>query len=267
VIGIDRDADAIEAAGHKLREFGSRFRAVKGNFSEIGSLVGELNPGGAEAFLYDLGVSSFQLDSTQRGFSYREGVPLDMRMDRSQALDAATVVNSYAESRLIEILFAYGEERFSRRIAGAIVARREKRPFNDAGDLAETVKAAIPAATRRTGPHPARRAFQALRIEVNGELEALSRSLGDAVEMTKPSGRIGVISYHSLEDRIAKNVFREGSVGCVCPVDLAVCLCGRQAELRPLTRKPVRASPEEVAANRRAESARLRTAEKLGKAA
>lgn len=263
VIGIDRDAEAIDEARRRLAPFGSRFVAVQANFTEVGRVVGEHAGGAVAAFLYDLGVSSFQLDRPHRGFQYRRGAPIDMRMDALSGQTAADVVNTYPEKELADIIFRYGEDRYARRIARAIVRRREKQPFADAGDLAEVVRAAIPAATRRSGPHPARRTFQALRIHVNRELESLEESLQEAHQALKPGGRIAAISYHSLEDRIVKRTFAAWAAGCRCPRDFPVCVCGKQASARVLTRKPIRPSPEEVAANRRSDSGRLRVAEKL----
>ncbi|HEX2054675.1 MAG TPA: 16S rRNA (cytosine(1402)-N(4))-methyltransferase RsmH [Actinomycetota bacterium] len=263
VIGIDRDGQALAAAAARLKHFGERVRLVKANFADIDSVVEEEGYEQVAAVLYDLGVSSPQLDRADRGFGYRRGFALDMRMDQDQDLTARDIVNTYSESRLADILFRYGDERFSRRIARSIVQRREKKPFEDAGDLAEVVRAAIPAATRRTGPHPARRTFQALRIETNRELESLELSLDRALELLRPGGRVAVISYHSLEDRIVKSKFREAAQGCTCPKDFPVCVCGRKPQLRILTSRPVRPSEAESEANPRSDSARMRVAEKL----
>ena len=267
VIGIDRDDEALEASRQTLGEFGRRFTAVKANLAEIASVVEEQGYDSVEAVLYDLGTSSVQLDRMDRGFRYSSGAPIDMRMDRESDLRAEDIVNTWPEKEITRILYKYGEERFAPRIAKAIVRRRASQPFTDAGDLADVVKQAIPAATRRTGPHPARRTFQALRIEVNQELESLTKSLDDAIALLQPGGRIAAISYHSLEDRIVKHRFVAGAKGCICPRDIPVCVCGREAELRLLTRKPVRPSEAEVLANPRSDSGRLRVAEKLGRAA
>ena len=263
VIGIDRDADAIDAARRRLAPYGTRFVAVHANFTEVAQIVREHFSGEVAAFLYDLGVSSFQLDRPHRGFQYRRGAPIDMRMDASSGKTAADVVNTYSPQELADIIFRYGEDRYARRIARSIVRRREKEPFADAGDLAEVVRAAIPAATRRSGPHPARRTFQALRIHVNQELESLEESLEAAQEVLKPEGRIVAISYHSLEDRIVKRTFAAWAAGCRCPRDFPVCVCGKEATARVLTKKPIRPALGEVADNRRSDSARLRVAEKL----
>lgn len=267
VIGIDRDPDALAAAGERLRRFGDRARLVKANFEEIDSVVEGEGYEQVAAVFYDLGVSSPQLDRADRGFGYRSGFPLDMRMDQGQELKARDIVNTYPENRLTDIISRYGEERFARRVARAIVRRRAERTFEDAGDLAEVVREAIPAATRRTGPHPARRTFQALRIETNRELEALETSVDAAIDLLGTGGRIAVISYHSLEDRIVKGRFREGAQGCICPKDFPVCVCGNKPRLRILTGKPVRPGEAEVQANPRSDSARMRVAEKLDEAA
>lgn len=267
VIGMDRDDQALEAAGSRLSGFGSRLRLVRANFAEIDSAAEGEGFERLGAVLYDLGVSSPQLDRPERGFSYRSGSSLDMRMDQGEELKAQDIVNKYSEDQLNDIIFRLGEERFARRVAKAIVRRRAEVPFEDAADLAEVVKSAIPAATRRTGPHPARRTFQALRIETNQELDSLEISLEKAIGLMRPGGRIAVISYHSLEDRITKRAFRAAAEGCVCPKDLPVCRCGRVPVLKILTARPVRPTAEEVLENPRAESARLRVAEKLPEAA
>ncbi|HVE75683.1 MAG TPA: 16S rRNA (cytosine(1402)-N(4))-methyltransferase RsmH [Actinomycetota bacterium] len=263
VLGIDRDQQALEAASRRLEGFGNRFRAARGNFAQMRSLIDEKDLGEVAGVVYDLGVSSPQLDFPERGFGYRSDAPLDMRMDRSGTHPAEDVVNNYSQTELKTIISSYGEERFAGRIASAIVRRRESAPLKSTKDLAEVVRGAIPAATRRTGPHPARRTFQAIRIEVNDELGSLERSLDEAVSMLRPGGRLACISYHSLEDRIVKRRFVAGAKGCVCPPEIPVCACGRGAELRIVTKKPVTPSPEERAANLRSDSAKLRVAEKL----
>ncbi|CAN5877068.1 16S rRNA (cytosine(1402)-N(4))-methyltransferase RsmH [soil metagenome] len=267
VIGIDRDSYAVEAAGRRLRSFGARMRLVQSNFADIEQVVTGDGYEKVAAILYDLGVSSPQLDRAERGFGFRSGFSLDMRMDQNAELKAQDIVNSYSEDRLVDIFFRYGEEKFSRRVARAIVLRRAIQPFEEASDLAEVVKTAIPAATRRTGPHPARRTFQALRIETNSELESLERSLAAALDLLRPGGRVAVISYHSLEDRIAKQTFRTAAEGCICPKDLAVCVCGRTPGVKVLTKRPVRPDEEESTRNPRSDSARMRVAEKIPEAA
>jgi 16S rRNA (cytosine1402-N4)-methyltransferase len=267
VIGIDRDRQALEAAESRLEPFGERMRLVQANFSEIDSAARGEGYEQVGAVLYDLGVSSPQLDRADRGFGFRSGFPLDMRMDQTADLKAQNIVNNYSEDRLVEIIFRYGEEKFARRVARAIVLRRASQPFEEASDLAEVVKTAIPAATRRTGPHPARRTFQALRIETNQELESLERSLVRALDLVRVGGRVAVISYHSLEDRIAKQTFRTAAEGCTCPKDLPVCVCGKTPLVKVLTNRPVRPDAEEVARNPRSDSARMRVAEKIREAA
>jgi 16S rRNA (cytosine1402-N4)-methyltransferase len=267
VIGIDRDRDALEAAERRLEPFGSRMRLVQTNFADIEQAARGEGYEQVGAILYDLGVSSPQLDRAERGFGFRSGFPLDMRMDQEADLKAQDIVNNYSEDRLVDIIFRYGEEKFARRIARAIVLRRAVQPFEEASDLAEVVKTAIPAATRRTGPHPARRTFQALRIETNAELESLERSLTAAVDLLRPGGRVAVISYHSLEDRIAKQTFRTAAEGCTCPKDMPICVCGKSPRVKVLTNRPVRPDEQETARNPRSDSARMRVAEKVREAA
>ena len=263
IVALDRDDEALSAAKARLERFGDRVSFWKSNFAGIGEVLKERGHGEVAAIFYDLGVSSPQLDRPGRGFGYRAGFALDMRMDRDSDLKAADIVNSYSIDELTNIIARYGEERFARRVARAVVERRERQPFADAGDLAEVVKAAIPAATRRTGPHPARRTFQALRIETNAELESLEQALESSIELLRVGGRVAVISYHSLEDRIVKHAFRDAAQGCICPKDVPVCVCNRKPKLKVLTGKPVRPSAEEIAANPRSDSARMRVAEKL----
>jgi 16S rRNA (cytosine1402-N4)-methyltransferase len=264
LVGLDRDPQALAAAQRRLAPFGDRVTLVHRRFGELSTVLAEVGTREVRGVLYDLGVSSPHLDEPARGFGFRSGGPLDMRMDPAQALTAADVVNGYTEAALASVLSRWGEERFARRIAAAIARRRVQRPFTDTADLAEVVKEAVPAATRRTGPHPARRSFQALRIEVNDELRELEGSLPQAIEAVRPGGRVAVISYHSLEDRIVKRTFAEAAAGCRCPRDLPICVCGAQARLRVVTRKPLRPSPVELEANPRSSSARLRVAEVLG---
>lgn len=266
VVGLDRDDQALAAAAEKLSEFGDRLKPIKSNFAEIEEALRQAGIESVSAVLYDLGVSSHQLDRSDRGFQYRSGSPLDMRMDTSSPIRAADIVNEYSQKELASVIARFGEERFASRVASAIVKRRAKRGFEDAGDLAEVIKEAIPAATRRTGPHPARRTFQALRIEVNQELDSLERSLDASIRLLSSGGRVAAISYHSLEDRIVKRRFQAASKGCTCPRDLPVCACGKEAEMRVLTKKAIRPSAEEVQSNSRSESGKLRVAEKLGRA-
>ena len=265
-IGIDQDDMALTAATERLaREVPEASTLLlKGNFGDLDELLVQAEVPGVDCFLFDLGVSSPQLDIPERGFSYHEDAPLDMRMNSgNHTLTAAEVVNTYNEADLTRILRVYGDERFASRIARRIVERRAKEPIETTLQLVEVIKGAIPAAARRTGGHPARRAFQALRIEVNHELDVLDRGLRAAVRWANPGGRICVISYHSLEDRIVKHVFSELSQGCTCPPDLPVCVCGHVPIVEVRTRKPLVASKEEVAANPRSRSALMRVAVKL----
>jgi len=260
LIGIDRDPDALETSRSNLAAYAGRVRLVRDDFQNLEAVLERLGIAQVAGVLLDLGVSSPQLDDPHRGFSYRERGPLDMRMDPTTGPTAHDVVNQYAVSDLVRIIRRYGEERFARRIASAI---ERARPIEDTVALAEVVKNAIPAATRRTGGHPAKRTFQAIRIEVNKELDALETVLPGAVQALRPGGRLVVLSYHSLEDRIVKRYFVEQSKGCSCPPDFPVCVCEAKASLRLVNRKPVMAGPEEVQGNPRASSVRMRVAEKL----
>ena len=265
-IGIDQDDMALRAATERLARKVPQAQTLllKGNFGDLDELLVEAEVPGVDCFLFDLGVSSPQLDIPERGFSYHEDAPLDMRMNSgNHTLTAAEVVNTYNEADLTRILRVYGDERFASRIARRIVERRSKAPVETTLQLVEVVKEAIPAAARRHGGHPARRTFQALRIEVNHELDVLDRGLRAAVRWANPGGRICVISYHSLEDRIVKHVFSELSQGCTCPPDLPVCVCGNVPIVDVRTRRPLVASDEEVAANPRSRSALMRVAVKL----
>ncbi|MDQ3877550.1 MAG: 16S rRNA (cytosine(1402)-N(4))-methyltransferase RsmH [Actinomycetota bacterium] len=258
VVGIDRDPEALDAARANLGARASRVSFVRDDFARIASVLERLGIEAVAGVLFDLGVSSPQLDLGRRGFCFRNEGPLDMRMDPAQALSARDVVNEYPERDLARVIRNYGEERFAGRIASAIVRAR---PIESTVALAEVVKDAIPAATRRTGGHPARRTFQALRIEVNSELDSLTRALGDAIAALATGGRVAVISYHSLEDRIVKNAFADAARGCTCPPDFPVCTCGAEASIRILTRRPVRPPQGEQERNPRASAAKLRAAE------
>ena len=265
-LGIDQDDMALTAASERLsREVPeASVRLLRGNFGDLDDLLVEAEVPGVDCFLFDLGVSSPQLDIPERGFSYHEDAPLDMRMNSgNHTLTAAEVVNTYNEADLTRILRVYGDERHAARIARRIVERRAKAPIETTLQLVDVIKEAIPAAARRTGGHPARRTFQALRIEVNHELDVLDRGLRAAVRWANPGGRICVISYHSLEDRIVKHVFSELSQGCTCPPDLPVCVCGHVPIVEVRTRRPLVASDEEVATNPRSRSALMRVAVRL----
>ncbi len=266
LLGVDQDDMALEAAAARLeREApGTPTKLLKGNFGDLDNLLCSAEVPGVDGFLFDLGVSSPQLDIPGRGFSYNEDAPLDMRMDPgNDTLNAAEVINTYNEADLARILRVYGEEKFSSQIAREIVRRRETSPIETTGDFVEVIKAGIPAAARRHGGHPAKRSFQAIRIEVNHELEVLERGLEAAIRWTNPKGRICVISYHSLEDRIVKHMFQEMSQGCICPPEIPVCVCGHVPTLKVITRKPLVASPQEVERNPRARSAKIRVAMRL----
>ena len=266
LIGIDQDDMALEAAAKRLdaEAPGVPHKLLKGNFGDLDELLCQAEVPGVDGILFDLGVSSPQLDIPGRGFSYNEDAPLDMRMDPgTNTLNAAEVINTYTEADLARILRVYGEEKFASQIAREIVRRRQERPFETTVELVDAIKAAIPAAARRHGHHPARKMFQAIRIEVNHELDVLERGLEAAVRWLNPGGRICVISYHSLEDRIVKRLFQKRSQGCTCPPDLPVCVCGNVPVLKVITRKPLVASGEEVKRNPRARSAKTRVAIRL----
>jgi 16S rRNA (cytosine1402-N4)-methyltransferase len=260
LVGIDRDPVAVAASQSFLEPLHGRFRLVRDDFENLASVLERLGIASVRGVLLDLGVSSPQLDDATRGFSFRNPGPLDMRMDPTQSLSADTVVNTYPQQDLERVIRRNGEERFARRIARAIVDRR---PLVDTAALADTVTRAIPAPARRTGPHPARRTFQAIRMEVNHELDALTRVLPQCVDALEPEGRMVVLSYHSLEDRIVKRYFAQEANGCTCPPDLPVCSCGAEARLRILTRRPLRASEAEIDDNPRASAGKLRAAERI----
>lgn len=264
LIGLDRDPAAIEAARVRLAPFLQQVRLVRSNFADMAVCLQEMGIEQVQGVLFDLGVSSHQLDRPERGFSYMQDGPLDMRMDPSEELSAAKVVNHYSEEAIARLLFEYGEERWARRIARFIVEARSKSNIGTTAGLVKIISAAIPAAARRQGPHPAKRTFQAIRIEVNGELRILKGALQAAVNLLVPGGRIGVISFHSLEDRIVKNVFASYLGRCSCPPKIPKCICGAQAVLR-LCGKPILPTEAEVDANPRARSAKLRVAEKIRK--
>ena len=259
-VGIDRDGDALEESGTNLAAYRDRMVLVRANFEELAAVLERLGIASVRGVLLDLGVSSPQLDRADRGFSFRSDGPLDMRMDLSQDRTAADVVNTYEERTLARVIARYGEERFAGRIARRIVAAR---PVTTTAHLAEVVADAIPQATRRHGPHPARRTFQALRIEVNDELTALERVLPQAHDALEPGGRVVLISYHSLEDRLVKRFFAAAARDCICPPDFPVCRCDARATLRVITRRPVRPSADELERNPRAAAAKLRAAERL----
>lgn len=263
LIGFDQDEAALGAAGERLAPFGERVQLVRTNFAEIAAVVARLGLGSVDGVLMDIGVSSYQFDEGERGFSYHHDAPLDMRMDRTKPLTAAVVVNEWPEDELARVIREYGEERWARRIAQFIVRARKTGPIETTGQLVEIVKAAIPAAARREGGHPARRTFQAIRIAVNDELGALERGLQGALQVLKPGGRLAVITFHSLEDRIVKRTFARWANPCTCPPDAPVCVCGKRPLAEPVTRRPIRPSAAELAANPRSRSATLRAIVKL----
>lgn len=263
VIGIDRDEEAVKAAGKRLARFDGRVTIVRDNFSNVSSVLDGLGVDGIDGAVLDLGVSSPQLDEEERGFSYMKDAPLDMRMDRRNPLTAAKVLNEYSGERLKKIFYEYGEEKWSQRIAEFIVEARKTAPIETTGQFVELIKAAIPKKARLDGGHPAKRCFQAVRIEVNGELEILNGAVRDIAKRLKPGGRLAVITFHSLEDRIIKQTFADLARGCICPKEFPVCVCGRSPEAKVITRKPILPGDKELLENPRAKSAKLRVLEKL----
>ncbi|MGI6193244.1 MAG: 16S rRNA (cytosine(1402)-N(4))-methyltransferase RsmH [Christensenellales bacterium] len=263
LVGIDRDDDALSAASKRLARFGERFTAVKGNFFDIRRILEELKIEKLDGMLVDLGVSSYQLDNPERGFSYHVDAPLDMRMDQSAAFSAYDVVNGYDHGELTRILKEYGEEKWASRIASFIVEARKKQPLKTTFELVDIIKAAIPNAARREGGHPAKRTFQAIRVEVNGELAGLKQAVEDMVDCLAPGGRLAVLTFQSLEDRIVKKTFADLQDPCTCPKSAPYCVCGKKPQVRILTRKPLEATEEELNENPRAKSAKLRAVEKL----
>jgi 16S rRNA (cytosine1402-N4)-methyltransferase len=263
LIGIDRDPSAIERAGARLAPFADRVSLIHGNFGDVAQILDELGIDGVDGMLFDLGVSSPQLDEAERGFSYMLEAPLDMRMDSTAALSAYEVVNSWPEERLNRILWDYGEERYARRISGAILAAREKAPIQSTAELVEIIKSAMPAAALREKQHPAKRSFQAIRIAVNDELGEVERMMDTAPDKLNPGGRLCVISFHSLEDRIVKNGVARRENGCTCPREAPICTCGFVKTLRSVSRKPILPSEDEIERNPRSRSAKLRVAERV----
>lgn len=263
IIGIDQDHHAIAAAQERMQGVKPKVELIRRNFGAIADILKELQITQIDGILFDLGVSSPQLDEDERGFSYRNDAPLDMRMDQTQPFSAAHLINTASIDELTKILWEYGEERWSKRIAEFIEKYRRGKTIETTGELAEIIKQAIPAAARRTGPHPARRSFQAIRIAVNRELDVLAAAMDKVIPFMGPGGRIAVISFHSLEDRIVKTTFAKWAKGCQCPREFPVCRCGQTPILKILTKKPIIPSTEEMEQNPRARSAKLRTAEKL----
>jgi len=263
LIGIDRDTTALNAAGERLREFGERITLVHSNFCEIAAVLEEQKINGVDGILLDLGVSSPQLDDADRGFSYMADAPLDMRMNRQDALSAYDVVNGWSYEELRRILFDYGEERYAPRIAEAICNRRMEKSIQTTLELVDVIRGAMPAAALREKQHPAKRSFQAIRIAVNDELGSVEKVMRDAIPCLNPGGRLAVITFHSLEDRIVKNAMADAAKGCTCPPNFPVCVCGRKPQVKLVTRKPITAGDEELEVNPRSRSAKLRVCEKI----
>lgn len=261
-IGIDQDADAILAAGERLKEFGDRVTIVRSNYCNMRMELQKLGIDRVDGILLDLGVSSYQLDTAMRGFTYREDAPLDMRMDQRQNKTARDIVNGYSEAELYRVIRDYGEDKFAKNIAKHIVAAREKKPIETTGELSEIIKGAIPAKVRMNGGHPAKKTFQAIRIELNRELEVLKDSLDDMIDLLNPGGRICVITFHSLEDRIVKTIFRTNENPCTCPSNFPVCVCGNKPKGRLAVKKPIVPGEEELEENKRSKSSKLRVFER-----
>ena len=262
LIGIDRDPVALKAAGERLSPFADRVTLVHSNFCRMGQVLQELGISGVDGILLDLGVSSPQLDDGSRGFSYMADAPLDMRMDNGDALSADTVVNTWSYEELKRILYDYGEERYAPAIAAAIVRKREISPIRTTLELVDVIRSAMPPAALREKQHPAKRTFQAIRIAVNDELNSVSKAMDAAIPCLNPGGRLAVITFHSLEDRIVKNAMAAAAKGCICPPEFPVCVCGRKPQVTVLTRKPIVSGEEELERNPRARSAKLRVCEK-----
>ena len=261
-IGIDQDEAAIEAAGIRLRDFGERVTIVRSNYCDMKSQLQKLGIDKVDGIVLDLGVSSYQLDTAERGFSYRVDAPLDMRMDRRQEMTAKDIVNDYSEMDLFRIIRDYGEDKFAKNIAKHIVMEREKGPIETTGQLIEIIKRAIPMKFQKTAGHPAKRTFQAIRIELNRELEVLKNTLDDMIDLLNKDGRICIITFHSLEDRIVKSIFKKNEDPCTCPSHFPICVCGNESKGKVVTRKPILPSEEELEANSRSKSAKLRIFER-----
>lgn len=263
LIGIDQDADAIAAAGERLREFSERLTIIRGNYADMKEELARIGITGVDGIVLDLGVSSFQLDTPQRGFTYRvEDAPLDMRMDQRAEVSARDIVNGYSEGELYRIIRDYGEDRFAKNIAKHIVAARESAPIETTGQLNEIIAAAIPKKVAKTGGHPAKRTYQAIRIACNHELDVLRDHLDEMIGLLNPGGRICIITFHSLEDRIVKTIFKTNENPCICPPDFPVCVCGNVSKGKVITRRPVLPTDEEIEKNPRSKSAKLRVFEK-----
>ena len=264
LIGIDQDADAIAAAGERLKEFGDKITIIRSNYANMKEELHRIGVEKVDGIVLDLGVSSFQLDTPERGFTYRdENAPLDMRMDDRQSLTAKDIVNGYSEMDLYRIIRDYGEDKFAKNIAKHIVQERAKKPIETTGELTEIIRASIPMKVQVTGGHPAKRTFQAIRIELNKELEVLQNNLDDMIDLLNPGGRICIITFHSLEDRIVKTNFKRNENPCTCPSNFPVCVCGKKSKGKVITRKPILPSEEELEENTRSKSAKLRVFERV----
>ena len=263
LIGIDQDEDALKAAGERLAIFEDKVTTVRSNYCHMKQVLKELGIEKVSGIVLDLGVSSYQLDEPERGFTYREDVPLDMRMDRRNPKTAKNIVNEYSEMELFRIIRDFGEDKFAKNIAKHIVAAREKKEIETTGELIEIIKAAIPAKVRATGGHPAKKTFQAIRIELNAELEVLQNSLDDMIDLLEDGGRICIITFHSLEDRIVKTIYKTNENPCTCPSHFPVCVCGKKPKGKVITRKPIVPSEEELEYNSRAKSSKLRVFERV----
>ena len=263
LIGIDQDEAAIEAAGERLQEFGDRVTIIRSNYCNMKKELQKIGITSVDGITLDLGVSSFQLDNAERGFTYREDVPLDMRMDQRGSRTARDIVNTYTENELYRVLRDYGEEKFAKKIARNICTARTDKPIETTGELIELIKQSIPMKMRAVGGHPAKKTFQAIRIELNQELEVLRNSLDDMIELLNDGGRICIITFHSLEDRIVKTIFKRNENPCTCPPDFPVCVCGKMSMGKVITRKPIRPNEEEIAENKRSKSAKLRVFERI----
>lgn len=264
LIGIDQDADAIAAAGERLKEFGDKITIIRSNYANMKEELHRIGVEKVDGIVLDLGVSSFQLDTPERGFTYRdENAPLDMRMDDRQSLTAKDIVNGYSEMELYRIIRDYGEDKFAKNIAKHIVQERAKKPIETTGELTEIIRTSIPMKVQVTGGHPAKRTFQAIRIELNKELEVLQNNLDDMIDLLNPGGRICIITFHSLEDRIVKTNFKRNENPCTCPSDFPVCVCGKKSKGKVVTRKPILPSEEELEVNSRSKSAKLRVFERV----
>ncbi len=261
-VGIDQDAAAIEAAGRRLLDFGEKVTIIRSNYCDIKPRLQELGIDKVDGIVLDLGVSSYQLDTAERGFSYRADAPLDMRMDQRQKMTARDIVNEYSEADLYRVIRDYGEDRFAKNIAKHIVMEREKHPIETTGQLNEVISRAIPMKVQKTSGHPSKRTFQAIRIELNHELDVLKDTLDTMIEMLNPGGRICIITFHSLEDRIVKSAFRKNEDPCICPSNFPVCVCGRVSKGKVITKKPILPSEEELENNSRSKSAKLRIFER-----